>query len=189
MTQISTAEFRNGMVLQINDALMELVEFQHVKPGKGGAFVRTKLRNVLTGRVLERTYRSGERLEQVRLIQEPYQYLYTDGDFYHFMHPQTFDQIAVSPDVVGEAKQYMKENSEAFLLFHESRPIRVDLPASVELKITYTEPGVQGDRAQGGTKPAQLETGATVQVPLFVNDGEVIRVDTRTGQYLERAGS
>lgn len=188
MTQISTADFRNGMVLLINDALMEMVEFQHVKPGKGGAFVRTKLRNVLTGRVLERTYRSGERLEEVRLIQEPYQYLYNDGDFYHFMHPKTYDQIAVTPEVVGEAKHFLKENADVHLLFHEGRPIRVDLPASVVLKITYCEPGVQGDRAQGGTKPATVETGATVQVPLFVNDGELIRVDTRTGQYIERAG-
>ena len=188
MTQISTAEFRNGMVLLINDQLMEMVEFQHVKPGKGGAFVRTKMRNVITGRVLERTYRSGEKLEEVRLIQEPYQYLYSDGDFFHFMHPESFDQIAVTPEVVGDAKDYLKENDNVHLLFHETSPIRVDLPASVVLKITYTEPGVQGDRAQGGTKPATVETGATVQVPLFVNDGEVIRVDTRTGQYIERAG-
>jgi elongation factor P len=114
--------------------------------------------------------------------------MYNDGDFYHFMHPKTYDQIAVTPEVVGEAKNYLKENADVQLLFHETTPIRVDLPASVVLKITYTEPGVQGDRAQGGTKPATVETGATVQVPLFVNDGEVIRVDTRTGQYIERAG-
>jgi elongation factor P len=186
MTQISTADFRNGMVLLINDALLEMVEFQHVKPGKGGAFVRTKMRNVLTGRTLERTYRSGERLEEVRLIQEPYQYLYKDGDFYHFMHRQTFEQIAVTPELVGESKDYLKENMEVALLFHESRVIRVDLPNTVDLKITYSEPGVQGDRASGGTKPATLETGAVVQVPLFVNEGEIIRVDTRTGTYLER---
>ena len=187
MTQISTADFRNGMVLEIEGNLLEMVEFQHVKPGKGGAFVRTKMRNVLTGRTLERTYRSGERLEEVRLIQEPYQYMYSDGDFYHFMHRQTYEQIAITPEIVGDTKDYLKENLEVGLLFHEARVMRVDLPNTVDLKITYSEPGVQGDRAQGGTKPATLETGAVVQVPLFVNEGEVVRVDTRTGTYLERA--
>ena len=187
MTQISTADFRNGMVLEIENNLLEMVEFQHVKPGKGGAFVRTKMRNVLTGRTLERTYRSGERLEEVRLIQEPYQFMYSDGDFFHFMHRTTYEQIAVTPEIVGDTKDYLKENLECGLLFYESRVIRVDLPNTVDLKITYSEPGVQGDRAQGGTKPATLETGAVVQVPLFVNEGEVVRVDTRTGSYLERA--
>jgi elongation factor P len=186
MSQISTADFRNGMVLQIENALMEMVEFQHVKPGKGGAFVRTKMRNVLTGRTLERTYRSGEKFEEVRLIQEPYQFLYSDGDFYHFMHKDTFEQIAVTPEIVGDTKDYLKENLEVALLFHEERVMRVDLPNTVELLITQSDPGVQGDRAQGGTKPATLETGAVVQVPLFVNEGTVIRVDTRTGEYLER---
>ena len=186
MSQITTSDFRNGMVLLIDNALVEMVEFQHVKPGKGGAFVRTKTRNVLTGRVLERTYRSGERFEEVRLIQEPYQFLYSDGDFYHFMHKETFEQISVTPEIVGEDKRFLKENMDVNLLFHEERPIRVDMPNTVELKITYSEPGVQGDRAQGGTKPATLETGAVVQVPLFVNEGTVVRVDTRTGEYLER---
>jgi elongation factor P len=186
MSQISTADFRNGMVLQIENALMEMVEFQHVKPGKGGAFVRTKMRNVLTGRTLERTYRSGEKFEEVRLIQEPYQFLYSDGDFFHFMHKDTFEQIAVTPEIVGDTKDYLKENMEVALLFHEERVMRVDLPNTVELLITKSDPGVQGDRAQGGTKPATLETGAVVQVPLFVNEGTVIRVDTRTGEYLER---
>jgi len=186
MSQISTADFRNGMVLLIDNQLFEMVEFQHVKPGKGGAFVRTKTRNVLTGRVLERTYRSGEKFEEVRLIQEPYQYLYSDGDFYHFMHRTTFEQIAVTPETVGEAKDYLKENMEVGLLFYEERVMRVDLPNTVELRITKSDPGVQGDRAQGGTKPATLETGAVVQVPLFVNEGTMIRVDTRTGTYLER---
>ncbi len=186
MTQISTADFRNGMVIQIGDALLEMVEFQHVKPGKGGAFVRTKMRNVLTGRTLERTYRSGERLEEVRLIQEPYQFLYSDGDFFHFMHRQNYEQIAVTPEIVGETKDYLKENMECALLFHESRVIRVELPNSVDLLITQSDPGVQGDRSSGGTKPATLETGAVVQVPLFVGEGEMIRVDTRTGTYIER---
>jgi len=186
MSQISTADFRNGMVLQIENALMEMVEFQHVKPGKGGAFVRTKMRNVLTGRTLERTYRSGERFEEVRLIQEPYSFMYSDGDFFHFMHRTTYEQISVTPEVVGDTKAFLKENLECGLLFHEDRVIRVELPNQVELKITYSEPGVQGDRAQGGTKPATLETGAIVQVPLFVNEGTIVRVDTRTGQYLER---
>ena len=186
MTQISTADFRNGMVIQIGDALLEMVEFQHVKPGKGGAFVRTKMRNVLTGRTLERTYRSGERLEEVRLIQEPYQFLYSDGDFFHFMHVKTFEQIAVTPEIVGDTKDYLKENMECGLLFHENRVIRVELPNSVDLLISQSDPGVQGDRSSGGTKPATLETGAVVQVPLFVNEGEMIRVDTRTGTYIER---
>ena len=187
MSQISTADYRNGMVLLIENALLEMVEFQHVKPGKGGAFVRTKMRNVMTGRTLERTYRSGERFEEVRLIQEPYQFLYSDADFFHFMHRTTYEQIAVTPEVVGDTKAFLKENSECGLLFYEDRVMRVELPNQVELKITYSEPGVQGDRAQGGTKPATLETGAIVQVPLFVNEGTVVRVDTRTGEYVSRA--
>lgn len=183
---ISTADFRNGMVLVLDDNLMEIVDFQHVKPGKGGAFVRTKLKNVITGRVLEKTFRSGEKMEQARLIEEQYQYLYNDGDLYHFMQKETFEQVAVSADVVGDNKYYLKENDDAGLLFYNGRVLSVSLPANVNLAIAQTDPGVQGDRAQGGTKPATLETGATIQVPLFVNEGEVVKVDTRTGAYIER---
>lgn len=184
---ISTADFRNGLVIIHNGALMEIVEFQHVKPGKGGAFVRTKLRNVLTGRVLENTFRSGEKMENARLETQEYQYLYTDGDLYHFMDNQTFEQIPVGADIVGDSHLYMKENENVSLVFHEGKVIKLELPFTVELLITQSDPGVQGDRAQGGTKPATLETGCVVQVPLFVEEGEVVRVDTRTGAYLERA--
>lgn len=186
---ISTADFRNGMVVVIDDNLMEIVEFQHVKPGKGGAFVRTKLKNVETGRVLDKTFRSGERMEEVRLIEERYQYLYNDGDLFHFMHTQTYDQIPVAADRIGEAANWLKENMEIGLLFHGSQVLEIRLPTSVELGIAQTDPGVQGDRSQGGTKPATLETGATVQVPLFVNEGDTIKVDTRSGEYLERVTS
>lgn len=184
---ISTADFRNGLVIIHNGALMEIVEFQHVKPGKGGAFVRTKLRNVLTGRVLENTFRSGEKMENARLETQEYQYLYTDGDLYHFMDNRTFEQIPVGADVVGDSHLYMKENENVSLVFHEGKVIKLELPFTVELLITQSDPGVQGDRAQGGTKPATLETGCVVQVPLFVGEGEVVRVDTRTGAYIERA--
>lgn len=189
MSQISTADFRNGMTVILDDKLMEVVEFQHVKPGKGGAFVRTKLRNILSGRVLEKTFRSGERMEEARLIEEKYQYSYNDGDLYHFMHTQTYEMLPVGKDVVGEAENYLKENEAVGLLFHDGKVLSISLPTSVDLVITQTDPGVQGDRAQGGTKPATLETGATIQVPLFVNEGETVRVDTRTGGYMERVSS
>ena len=187
MGTISTADFRNGIVVEKNNSLMELVEFQHVKPGKGGAFVRTKLKNVLTGRVLEKTFRSGERMEEVRLIEEKYQYLYNDGDIYHFMHNETFEQIGVGKDIIGDKKQWMKENMDIALLFNGSTPISISLPNIMELTVAVSDPGVQGDRAQGGTKPAEMETGVSIQVPLFINEGEVLKVDTRTGQYIERA--
>lgn len=186
---ISTADFRNGMVVIVDDNLMEIVEFQHVKPGKGGAFVRTKLKNVQTGRVLDKTFRSGERMEEVRLVEEPYQYLYNDGDLFHFMHRETYDQIPVAADRVGDNANWIKENMEVGLLFHGDQVLEVRVPVAVELQIAQTDPGVQGDRAQGGTKPATLETGATVQVPLFINEGDTIKVDTRSGQYLERISS
>jgi elongation factor P len=184
---ISTAEFRNGIVIKQDNDLYELVEFQHVKPGKGGAFVRTRLKNVMTGRVIDKTFRSGEKMEDARLEEQHWQYLYNDGDLYYFMHPQTFEQIEVGQNVVGDSKNWLKENDNAILLFYEGRVMKVGVPISVVLKITECEPGVQGDRAQGGTKPATLETGATIQVPLFVNEGDSIKVDTRTGQYQERA--
>lgn len=186
---ISTADFRNGTVIILDGNLFEIVEFQHVKPGKGGAFVRTRIKNVVTGRTIDKTFRSGERMEEARLIEERYQYLYSDGDLFHFMHTQTYDQLPVSADVVGDAADWLTENMEIGLLFHGTQIIDVRLPINVELKIAKTDPGLQGDRAQGGTKPATLESGATVNVPLFVNEGDVIKVDTRTGQYIERVST
>ncbi len=185
---ISTADFRNGLIIVQNTDLMEIVEFQHVKPGKGGAFVRTKLKNVITGRVVEKTFRSGERMEDARLETDTYQYLYNDGDLFHFMHKETFEQIEVGKAVVGDSSDWLKENGDAYLTFYQGRVMRVEVPISVELAVAQTDPGVQGDRAQGGTKPATLETGVTIQVPLFINEGDVLKVDTRTGEYVERAG-
>ena len=183
---ISTADFRTGLVIILDNQLFEIVEFQHVKPGKGGAFVRTRLKNVLTGRVLEKTFRSGEKMEEARLEERTWQFLYHDGDLFCFMHPETFEQIEINASVVGDNANWLKENSEAKLLFYEGKVLSVDPPITVELEITQCDPGVQGDRATGGTKPAKLETGVTVQVPLFVNEGDVIKVDTRTGEYMER---
>lgn len=183
---ISTADFRNGMVIVLDNELMQLIEFQHVKPGKGGAFVRTKLKNVLTGRVLEKTFRAGEKFEEARLEAQVWQYLYHDGDLYHFMHKETYDQLAVGKDIVGDKAQWMKENNDATLMFYQGKPISIEVPFFVELEITQCDPGVQGDRATGGNKPATLETGAVVPVPLFIEEGTVIRVDTRTGAYIER---
>ena len=183
---ISTADFRNGLVVESEKGLMEIVEFQHVKPGKGPAFVRTKFKNVLTGRVLEKTYRSGEKFEEARVEEQVWQYLYNDGDLFHFMHPQSYDQLEVGKDVVGENANWLKENANASLLFHNGRVISLKLSASAELTVTTSDPGVQGDRSSGATKPATLETGAIVQVPLFIEEGDVLRIDTRTGEYIER---
>ncbi len=183
---ISTSDFRNGLVLESSKGLMEIVEFQHVKPGKGPAFVRTKFKYVLTGRVLEKTFRSGEKFEEARVEEQTWQYLYSDGDFFHFMHNETFDQLQLGGDIVGDSKNWMVENMNAQLLFHNSKPIALKLSASVELAVTQSDPGVQGDRSSGATKPATLESGATIQVPLFISEGDVVKVDTRTGGYIER---
>lgn len=183
---ISTADFRNGMVVEIEDELLEIVEFQHVKPGKGGAFVRTRFKNILTGRVIEKTFRSGEKFDEARVEDQVWQYLYSDGHLYYFMDPRTFEQIEVGAATVGDQSKWLKENSECTLSFHNAKVLSVRAPMFVELVITKTDPGVQGDRAAGGTKPATLETGAVIQVPLFLNEGVVVRVNTRTAQYLER---
>jgi len=183
---ISTADFRNGLVVDMEGDLLEIVEFQHVKPGKGGAFVRTKFKNVLTGRVLEKTFRSGEKMEQARIEMQNWQYLYHDGDLFHFMHKETFEQREVGAKVVGENERWMKENTDYTLLFYKDRVIALQVPNFMELVITKSDPGVQGDRSSGATKPATLESGATVQVPLFLNEGDVIKVDTRTAGYIER---
>ncbi|HPU97244.1 MAG TPA: elongation factor P, partial [Candidatus Hydrogenedentes bacterium] len=165
---ISTADFRNGLVIELEGDLLEIVEFQHVKPGKGGAFVRTRFKNILTGRVIEKTFRSGERFDEAVIEEQEWQYLYHDGDLFHFMDNETFEQKAVNPDVVGDAAKWMKENDNVFLVFHGDRVISVKVPSHVILSVAKTEPGVQGDRATGATKPATLETGAVIQVPLFI---------------------
>jgi elongation factor P len=183
----STADFRNGMTLQIDGSLWSIAYFQHVKPGKGGAFVRTKLKNVLTGAVVDRTFRAGEKVTDVRLERRPVNYSYSDGELYYFMDAQTFEMIPLAADVIGEAQLlYLKENMECEGLVHEDRVISVDLPQFVELAVTDTDPGVRGDTAQGGTKPATLETGAVVQVPLFIEIGDVLKVDRTEDKYLTR---
>lgn len=183
----STADFRNGMVLDIDGVLWSITYFQHVKPGKGGAFVRTKLKNVLTGQVVEKTFRAGEKVTDVRLERRPVSYSYTDGQHFHFMDQQTFEMIPISGDLIGEDQlRYLKENMECEGLVHAGTVISVELPAFVELEVQETDPGVRGDTAQGGTKPAKLETGAVIQVPLFVEQGDRIRVDRREDKYLER---
>jgi elongation factor P len=183
---ISTADFRNGLIVDMEGDLLEIVDFQHVKPGKGGAFVRTRFKNILTGRVIEKTFRSGEKFEEARVEDQQWQYLYHDGDLYHFMDNDTYEQLELGPDVVGNATQWIKENTNCTLSFYKAKCIDVEPPNFVELAITQTDPGVQGDRATGGTKPATLETGAVVQVPLFISEGEMIKVDTRTGDYITR---
>jgi elongation factor P len=184
----TTADFRNGMTLQMDGNLFTIVYFQHVKPGKGGAFVRTKLKNVLSGAVLEKTFRAGERVDEVRLERRPVQYSYTDGELYYFMDQQTYDQIPLSRGVIGDDQLlYLKEGMECEGLVHGEKVIAVDLPNIVTLQVVETDPGVRGDTAQGGTKPAKLETGAVIQVPLFLNEGDVVNVDRREDKYLERA--
>jgi elongation factor P len=183
----STADFRNGMVLDIDGALWTITYFQHVKPGKGGAFVRTKLKNVLTGAVVDKTYRAGEKVTSVRLERRPVNYSYTDGQLYYFMDANTFAMIPLSGDVIGEDQlKYLKENMECEGLVHDENVIAVDLPQFVELAVSETDPGVRGDTAQGGTKPATLETGAVVQVPLFIEIGDVVKVDRTEDKYLTR---
>ena len=183
---ISTADFRNGLVVESDKGLIEIVEFQHVKPGKGPAFVRTKFKNLLSGRVIEKTFRSGEKFEEARVESQTWQYLYNDGDLFHFMHNETYEQLEIGADLVADDARWMKENSNVVIMFHNGKAIALNVPLSVELTITKSDPGVQGDRSSGATKPATLETGVTIQVPLFLEEGEVVKVDTRTGDYLER---
>ena len=182
----TTNDLKNGIVLNIDGQLWSVVEFQHVKPGKGGAFVRTKLKSVLTGKVVDRTFNAGVKVETATVDRREMQYLYRDGDDWVFMDTTSYDQIPVSNAVVGEAAKYLLENQTANVAVHEGAPLYVELPASVELMITYTEPGVQGDRSTGGTKPATLETGAEIQVPLFIESDTKVKVDTRDGSYLGR---
>ena len=182
----TTNDLKNGLVLNIDGQLWTVVEFQHVKPGKGGAFVRTKLKNILSGKVVDRTFNAGVKVETANVDKRAMQYLYRDGGDWVFMDPSTFDQVAVPDETVGEVSNYLLENQEAVVATHDGQPLYVELPASVELVITYTEPGLQGDRSTGGTKPATLETGATIAVPLFIEAGTKVKVDTRDGSYLGR---
>ncbi len=182
----TTNDLKNGLVLNLDGQLWSVVEFQHVKPGKGGAFVRTKLKNVLSGKVVDKTFNAGVKVETATVDRRQMSYLYNDGQDYVFMDATTYDQVPVSAAVIGDAVDYLLENQEATVALHEGTPLYVELPASVELVIEYTEPGLQGDRSTGGTKPARLETGAQIQVPLFLDAGEKIKVDTRDGSYLGR---
>jgi elongation factor P len=182
----TTNDLKNGLVLNLDGQLWAVVEFQHVKPGKGGAFVRTKLKNVMTGKVVEKTFNAGVKVETATVDRREMQYLYRDGDDWVFMDSTTYDQIPVPNTVVGDSSDYLLENQTANVAIHEGVALFVELPASVELMITYTEPGVQGDRSTGGTKPATLETGAEIQVPLFLESETKVKVDTRDGSYLGR---
>ncbi len=184
---ITTADIKNGLTIELNDQLFQIVSFQHVKPGKGGAFVRTKMRSVLSGKVVEKTFNAGVKVEVASVEKRNMQYLYRDGEDFMFMDSTNYDQISVSKQTVGEAVDYLLENAAVVVAMHEGNPLFIEMPASVELVITYTEPGLQGDRSSGGTKPATVETGITIQVPLFIKQGEKVLVDTRTGAYLGRA--
>jgi elongation factor P len=182
----STADIRNGVVMNIDGQLWSVIEFQHVKPGKGGAFVRTKAKNVMTGKVVDRTFNAGAKIEIETIDRSDFQYLYRDGDGFVFMDLDTYDQITVPATQVGDAANFMLENQTVTIALHNGEPLYVELPASVVLEITYTEPGLQGDRSSAGTKPATVETGYQIQVPLFLETGTKVKVDTRTGDYLGR---
>ena len=184
---ISTNDLKNGMALDLPEGLMTVVEFQHVKPGKGGAFVRTKLKNFRTGAVLDRTFRADEKVQQAVIDKREMQFLYRESDDYVFMDNETYDQLHVTRGAVGVAANYLKEGDTAVLPTYKDEVVGIELPAAVELTVTDTEPGIQGDRVSGARKPATLETGFVVQVPLFVNVGERVKVDTRSGEYLSRA--
>lgn len=184
---ISVNDLRPGLTVELEGGVWQVVEFLHVKPGKGAAFVRTKLKNLQTGVVLERTFRAGERVEQAHVENRAMQYLYNTGTEYVMMDTETFEQIALTEETLGDATKFLKENMELEVQLYQGQPIGVELPNTVELKVVETDPGLKGDTASGGSKPATLETGAVVQVPLFVNIGDVLRVDTRSGEYLSRA--
>ncbi|TNC27038.1 elongation factor P [Amycolatopsis alkalitolerans] len=185
----TTNDLKNGLVLNLDGQLWSVVSFQHVKPGKGGAFVRTTLKHVLSGKVVDKTFNAGTKVDTATVDRRNMTYLYNDGTDYVFMDGETFDQITVPRATVGDAANYLLENTEAQVATHEGEPLYVELPTSVELVIQHTDPGLQGDRSTGGTKPATLETGAEIQVPLFLSTGEKVKVDTRDGRYLGRVSS
>ncbi len=184
---ISSNDFRTGVTIEIDGGVWQVVDFQHVKPGKGSAFVRAKLKNVKTGAVVERTFNAGEKLPRAHVDQRAMQYLYESDGMFNFMDNETYEQIALSNEQLGDAKRFLKENMSIGVLFFQGIVIGIDLPNSVELAVVETDPGIRGDTATGGTKPAKLETGYVVKVPLFINTGDVLRIDTRSGDYIERA--
>ena len=182
----TTNDLKNGLVLNLDNQLWQVLEFQHVKPGKGPAFVRTKLKNVISGKIIDKTFNAGTKVETANVDLRDMQYLYHDGTDYVFMDAKDYDQVNISAELVGDAANYMLENQDLQISFHEGTPLSVELPPSVELTITHTEPGLQGDRSTGGSKPATLETGYEIQVPLFLEEGVKVKVDTRSGDYLGR---
>jgi elongation factor P len=185
---VDTSQFRNGLKIEIDGEPYTMTYFQHVKPGKGGAFVRTKLKNLRTGRVLDKTFRSGEKVDDAEVEDKRMQFLYVDGEQLVFMDTETYDQVPFSAEQIGDARKYVLENIEVDVIFWKGRPINIELPAFVEAVVSQTDPGIKGDTASGATKPATIESGAVVQVPLFIKEGEKIRVDTRSGTYVERVG-
>ena len=184
---IAAGDFKNGVTLEIDGNIYQILEFQHVKPGKGAAFVRTKLKNIISGGVVEKTFRPTEKFPKAHIERKDMQYLYTDGELYHFMDVETYDQIALNQDAIGDSLKFVKENEMVKICSHKGNVFAVEPPLFVELAIIDTEPGFKGDTATSGTKPATVETGAVIQVPLFVNEGDKIRIDTRTDEYMERA--
>ena len=183
---VSAGDFKNGLTVEIEGNIYQILDFQHVKPGKGAAFVRTKLKNIINGCVVEKTFRPTEKFETAHIDRKDMQYLYTDGDLYNFMDMETYDQLAVNADVVGDSLKFVKENETVKVISHQGNVFAIEPPITVELRVTETEPGVKGDTATGATKPAIVETGAQIMVPLFVNQDDVLKIDTRTGEYLSR---
>ena len=184
-----TSDFRNGLIIKFKNDLYTITEFQHVKPGKGGAFVRSKLKNLKTGRVIDNTFRAGEGVEVIRVERRKYQYLYRDGDFLVCMDNETYEQINIPIEYIGDSLQFLKESTEIEILFNGSGIVSIDIPIFVNLEVVETEPGFRGDTATGANKPAKLETGASINVPLFINQGDILKVDTRTASYVERVKS
>ena len=185
----TTADFKNGLVLKVDGKLQQIIEFQHVKPGKGPAFVRTKLKDVVSGKTVDKTWNAGVKVETATVDRRDMTYLYNDGTSFVLMDEKTYDQIELAPHLMGEGAKFLLENTSVQVSFHEGEPLFAELPVSVELKIEHTDPGLQGDRSTGGSKPATLETGAEIQVPLFLETGNVVKVDTRTGEYLSRVNN
>ena len=185
----STSDFKNGLVLKIDNKLQQIVEFQHVKPGTGPAFVRTKLKDVVSGKIVDKTFNAGVKVETATVDRRDMTFLYRDGEDYVLMDEKTYDQINLAPHLMGDAARFLLENTSVQVSFHEGEPLFAELPVSVDLTVSQTDPGLQGDRSTGGTKPATLETGAEVQVPLFIETGDVLKVDTRDGSYLGRVNN
>ena len=183
---MNTSDFKNGLRIELDGSPYAITYFQHVKPGKGGAFVRTKVKNLLTGRNVEKTFRAGEKIKEADIEDRQMQYLYNDGDSCIFMDTQSFDQMPIADEIIGDAQKFLLENTQVDVLFWKDKPVNIELPSFAELTVTTSDPGVKGDTSSGATKPATLETGAVIQVPLFIKEGEKIRVDTRTGEYCER---